>query len=148
MWPPIVTVTGGRLPEPSAATTSSGTSIPVAVLPPSSTVARNLMGPSMPPPAGPVPAAASTAAANSLGASSGEKWPAPSSQVRRASAKKSPIRSDHSRGNSGSYSGHSTVVGTVIRSCGAGAFSASEAATDPAPARYQAIEAVNAPGGP
>src|SRR5260370_23273021 len=44
----MVTVTGGRLPEPSAATPTSGTSISVAVLPPSSTVARNFMGRSMP----------------------------------------------------------------------------------------------------
>ena len=65
-----------------------------------------------------------------------------------AAAKNSPIRSDHSRGNSGSYSGHSTVVGAAIRWSGSGTRSASEAATDPAPARYQAIEAANAPGRP
>ena len=41
-----------------------------------------------------------------------------------------------------------TVVGTAIRPAGAGTCSASEAATDPAPAWYQAIEAANAPGGP
>src|SRR3972149_3051773 len=39
----MVTRTGGRLPDPRAATTSSGTRIPVAVLPPSSIVARNFM---------------------------------------------------------------------------------------------------------
>lgn len=65
-----------------------------------------------------------------------------------AAAKKSPIRSDHSRGNSGSCDGHSTVTGTAILRSGSGTRSAREAATDPAPARYQAIEAVNAPAGP
>ena len=89
-----------------------------------------------------------TAAANAAGASSGEKWPAPSSQVSSAAAKNSPIRSDHSRGNSGSCYGHRTVAGTEMRPAGAGARSASEVATDPAPARYQAIEAANAPGCP
>src|SRR5208337_1704594 len=70
------------------------------------------------------------------------------SQASSAVAKNSPIRSDHARGNSGSCSGHRTVVGTAIRSAGSGACSARVAATDPAPARYQAIEAANAPGGP
>ncbi len=65
-----------------------------------------------------------------------------------AAAKKSLIRSDHSRGNSGSCSGHSTVVGAAILPPRSGTCSASEAATDPAPARYHAMEAVNAPGGP
>jgi hypothetical protein len=88
------------------------------------------------------------AAAKSRGLSRGEKWPAPSSQVSWAAAKKSPTLSDHSRGNSGSCSGHSTVVGTAILRPASGARSASEVATDPAPARYQAIEAANAPGGP
>jgi hypothetical protein len=86
------------------------------------------------------------AAANAAGASGGEKWPTPSSPVSVADAKNSPIRSDHSRGNNGSYSGRSTVVGAGIL-C-SGTCSASEAATDPAPARYQATEAANAPGGP
>src|SRR5450631_532420 len=39
----MVTLTGGRPPGPRAVTTSAGTSMPVAVLPPSSTVALNLM---------------------------------------------------------------------------------------------------------
>ena len=51
-------------------------------------------------------------------------------------------------GNNGSCDGHSTVVGTAIRWSGSGTCSASEVATAPAPARYQAIEAVNAPGTP
>src|SRR3954469_23225416 len=37
----MVTFTGGRLPPPSCATTSSGTTIPVAVLPANSRVAVN-----------------------------------------------------------------------------------------------------------
>ena len=86
------------------------------------------------------------AAANRAGASSGEKWPAPSSPVSVAAAKNSPIRSDQARGNSGSCSGQSTAVGTATL-C-SGTCSASEVATEPAPARYQAIEAANAPGGP
>ncbi len=47
---------------------------------------------------------------------------------------------------SGSCSGHSTVVGTPMR-C-AGGCSASDMATVADPARYQPIDAVNAPGGP
>src|ERR1700712_5216650 len=39
----MVTVTGGRLPAPSFSTTFAGTSMPVAVLPPSSTVLLNFM---------------------------------------------------------------------------------------------------------
>ena len=64
--------------------------------------------------------AAMMAAANASGASSGEKWPTPSSQVSVAAAKNSPIRSDQSRGNSGSCSGHSTVAGAAIRWPGRG----------------------------
>src|SRR6266542_327560 len=45
--PPIVIRTDGCRPESSAAITSSGTTMPVAVLPPSSTVVRNLMAPSL-----------------------------------------------------------------------------------------------------
>src|ERR1700712_2860860 len=41
----MVTVTAGFLPPPSASTTSGGTSMPVAVLPCSSTVVVNLMAP-------------------------------------------------------------------------------------------------------
>ena len=63
-----------------------------------------------------------------------------------ASANQSSTRSDHSRGNSGSCSGHSTVVGAAIRSAGAGGFSRIAMATVPAPARYQLIDAVKAPG--
>ena len=92
------------------------------------------------------PITAVMAAANASGASSGEKWPTPPSPASVTAAKNSPIRSDHSRGNSGSYSGQSTVVGTaILRS---GACSASAAVTEPAPALYQAIEAAKAPGGP
>src|SRR3954453_9275331 len=40
----MVTVTAGRRPDPRASTTSSGTGMPVAVLPPSSTVERNFIG--------------------------------------------------------------------------------------------------------
>src|SRR5690349_18695162 len=46
--PLIVTVTFGRRPPPSASTTSTGTSMPIAVLPDCSTSAVNLMRASMP----------------------------------------------------------------------------------------------------
>jgi hypothetical protein len=39
------------------------------------------------------------------------------------------------------------VVGAPVRFAGSGVVSASEVAIMPDPARYQAIEAVNAPGG-
>jgi hypothetical protein len=45
----MLTSTGGRWPWPRPGTTSSGASIPVAVFPFSSTVARNLMASSMTP---------------------------------------------------------------------------------------------------
>ncbi len=51
-------------------------------------------------------------------------------------------------GKSGSCSGQNTVVGTAIRSSGAGGTSARLRATVPDPARYHTIEAVNAPGSP
>src|SRR6185436_11591237 len=44
----MVTTTAGRLLDPSPSTTSSGTSMPVAVLPPRRTVLRNLTRGSMP----------------------------------------------------------------------------------------------------
>src|SRR5215831_9561582 len=44
----MVTVTGGRLPRPSAATTSGGTRNPVAVRPSSWSVVRNLISRSVP----------------------------------------------------------------------------------------------------
>jgi len=53
---------------------------------------------------------------------------------------------DHAAGKSGSWSGHSTVVGVPIRSAGRGGWSATDRATAPAPERYQPIDAVNAPG--
>jgi hypothetical protein len=62
--------------------------------------------------------------------------------------KNSPIRSDHGTGNSGSWVGHSTVTGTRIRLAGSGTCSATEVATEPAPDRYQATDAANAPGRP
>ena len=86
------------------------------------------------------------AAANTSGASIGTKWPTPSTARRSTSVNHSSSRSLHSRGKSGSWSGHSTVVGTVMR-C-AGGCSASDVATVPDPARYQPIDAVNAPGAP
>jgi len=39
----MVTRTGGRFPAPNSSTIAGGTSIPVAVLPPSRIVARHLM---------------------------------------------------------------------------------------------------------
>jgi len=50
----------------------------------------------------PAAAAAVTAAAKSCGRSSGVKWPAPWSRRSVAAVKKLPIRSDHSKRNSGS----------------------------------------------
>jgi hypothetical protein len=44
VYPLIVTVTAGFLPAPSSATISSGTVMPVAVLPPCSTVAWKRIG--------------------------------------------------------------------------------------------------------
>ena len=44
VYPLIFTRTFGRLPDPRLSTTSSGTSTPVAVVPPRSIVARNLIG--------------------------------------------------------------------------------------------------------
>ena len=64
------------------------------------------------------------AAANAAGASSGEKCPVPGMSVRVWSAKKSPSRSAHSRGKSGSCSGQRMRVGWAIRSSGAGVVSA------------------------
>ena len=58
----------------------------------------------------------------------------------------SPIRSDQAAGNNGSWAGHSTVSGTVIRSADAGGFGR-DRATGPALARYHFTEAVNAPSG-
>jgi hypothetical protein len=91
-------------------------------------------------------AARLTNAANSSGHSTGVKCPAPSTVVKLTLLKNSPSGSDHAHGNSGSCSGHSTDVGVPIRSSGRGGCSASEVATVPDPARYQAIEAVKAPG--
>jgi hypothetical protein len=87
------------------------------------------------------------AAANSAGYSSGAKWPTPSTNLTVMSLKNSSRRSDHARGNRGSCSGHRTVVGTASRWSGAGGCSPMDLATEPAPERYQPIEAVNAPGG-
>ena len=67
-------------------------------------------------------------------------------QRRSAALKNTSRRSDQARGKSGSYSCQSTVVGMAIR-C-SGVVSASALATPPKPARYQPIEAVNAPGSP
>ena len=69
------------------------------------------------------------------------------SSPRLTSAKNSSSRSPQAGGNSGSCSGHSTVVGTWIRASGAGGRSARLVATVPEPERYQPIDAVNAPGG-
>ena len=75
------------------------------------------------------------------------KCPTSASRSRVTSAKNASRRSDHATGNSGSCSGQSTVVGTAIRASGAGSVSATARTTVAAPARYQAIDAVNAPGG-
>jgi hypothetical protein len=47
VWPLIVTATRGRLPAPSASTTSSGPRMPVAVLPLCSIGVRKRIGPSL-----------------------------------------------------------------------------------------------------
>ena len=84
------------------------------------------------------------ASAMASGASTGQKWPMPSTGRRSARENHSPMRSPHARGKSGSCSGQSTVVGTAMRS--AGGCSVSASATVPEPARYQPIDAENAPG--
>ena len=93
---------------------------------------------------GDVPAAAATAAANSCGRSSGRNA-ALSTYRNRTSAKNWRAGRTRRAGN-GSWLGHNTVVGTVIRSAGCGARSAATLASPPTPTRYQPIDAVNAPG--
>jgi len=87
-----------------------------------------------------------TASVTWRGASRGTKWPTAASRVTVTSAKNSLRRSPHAGGNSGSHSGHRTVVGTVIGSPRSSVSSRRLVATVPDPARYQATDAENAPG--
>jgi hypothetical protein len=93
-------------------------------------------------------ATAAIVSANTPGASTGTKWPALGTGTTATSEKNASSRSDHVRGKSGSCSGHRNVVGMGTRSAGSGSVSASARVISPLPARYQPIDATNAPGAP